>query len=100
MQKINPNIHLISIFSGGLTECESRRYKGSPALVIHGEKSSQKLSTVLPLLDDVLLHFDNNNSPTLYRITDDRLNGTNFIERLNFHILIQYFKSISKISSQ
>ncbi|XP_065212332.1 fatty acid synthase-like [Planococcus citri] len=66
-RKLNPNIHLVSIFSGGLKECESRRFAGSPAVVFHGNRSAHKLSAVLPLIDDVLSRFDNSNSPTLYR---------------------------------
>ncbi|XP_065212331.1 fatty acid synthase-like [Planococcus citri] len=66
-RKLNPNIHLVSIFSGGLKECESRRFAGSPAVVFHGNRSTHKLSAVLPLIDDVLSQFDNSNSPTLYR---------------------------------
>ncbi|XP_065212158.1 fatty acid synthase-like [Planococcus citri] len=66
-RKLNPNIHLVSIFSGGLKECESRRFAGSPAVVFHGNRSTHKLSAVLPLIEDVLSQFDNSNSPTLYR---------------------------------
>ncbi|XP_065211044.1 fatty acid synthase-like [Planococcus citri] len=66
-RKLDPNIHLVSIFSGGLKELESRRFAGSPAVVFHGNRSTHKLSAVLPLIDDVLSQFDNSNSATLYR---------------------------------
>ena len=69
-RQLDPNIHLISIFSGGLKECESRRFSGSPAIVFHGNRSSHKLSTILPQIDEVISHFDNSNSPTLYRIVN------------------------------
>lgn len=60
---------MVSLFSGGLKECETRRCNRFPAIVIHGENTEQ-LSTTFAYLDEILTNFDNNDSPTLYSIVD------------------------------
>ncbi|KAL6953871.1 fatty-acid synthase system [Sarracenia purpurea var. burkii] len=81
-RQLNPNTHLISIFSGGLKECESRRFAGSPAVVIHSNKSSHKFFAILPQVDKILSQFDNSNSPTLYRIVNTGSIGKILLTRI------------------
>ncbi len=65
------SIPFVSLFSGGLKECEERNSKGSTSVVFHGENAdTEKLSFVLPRLGDILFQRDNNNSPTLYKVVD------------------------------
>lgn len=69
------SVHFLSIFSGGLQELESRRYKGFPAIVFHSENYFKKLSWILSDIDYILSRYDPNNSPTLYRIAENLESG-------------------------
>lgn len=64
----NPPFHFICLFSSGLKECERRQNDGLPAILIHAEKSVQKLSNILEQMDKMLARVNNSNLPSLYQI--------------------------------
>lgn len=72
-RKINPNTQFISLFSGGLCECEERRCKGSPAVVIHSENYQQKMPSVLSKIFSLLTSNESFNIPTLLEIYDNEV---------------------------
>lgn len=58
------------MFSGGLKECERRRRIGFPAVLIHAEKSPNKLSDGMEEIERALIQYDFNHSTPVYELVD------------------------------
>ncbi|KAK7602868.1 hypothetical protein V9T40_006842 [Parthenolecanium corni] len=65
-----PPFHFICMFSGGLKECERRRRIGFPAVLIHAEKSPNKLSDGMEEIERALIQYDFNHSTPVYELVD------------------------------
>lgn len=71
----NTVVNFVSLFSGGLQQIESRRSKGFPGVVVHGEYSNKtRLGDIMSEFDSIMSKFDyigtDNDRPTLYEVVN------------------------------
>lgn len=90
-QKVEKNIKLISLCSGGLEVMELRQSKGAPGFVLHGEIFPQNVSKVMTEFEKILSSYDlNDKQYVLYQITDKRKELSNIFLFLFLIVLTKY----------
>lgn len=72
-REINPNILFVSVFSGGLYECEMRRCDNLPAVMIHSGKFETNKTSILSEAFRILTTMNYSDLPTFLEISDQEV---------------------------
>lgn len=77
-------VNFISLFSGGLKECELRKRQGLPAMLIHSENRVHKFSLLATHMERFFKRKQTLNENCLYELIDKTFVGKSISTRNKF----------------